>query len=103
MNRRTKIVATIGPASEDEATLRAMIRAGMDVARLGLAHNTIDEGLERFHRIRKVSEEEDTAPVSSSICRARKSARGTSETPVSMCPAVPPSSFVSARRGPLLT
>jgi len=58
MNRRTKIVATIGPASEDEATLRAMIRAGMDVARLGLAHNTIDEGLERFNRIRKVSEEE---------------------------------------------
>lgn len=58
MNRRTKIVATIGPASEDEATLRAMIRAGMDVARLGLAHNTIDEGLERFHRVRKVSEEE---------------------------------------------
>ena len=58
MNRRTKIVATIGPASEDEATLRAMIRAGMDVARLGLAHNTIDEGLERFQRIRKVSEEE---------------------------------------------
>ena len=58
MNRRTKIVATIGPASEDEATLRAMIRAGMDVARLGLAHNTIDEGLKRFHRIRKVSEEE---------------------------------------------
>lgn len=58
MNRRTKIVATIGPASEDEATLRAMIRAGMDVARLGLAHNTIDEGLERFHRIRTVSEEE---------------------------------------------
>ena len=58
MNRRPKIVATIGPASEDEATLRAMIRAGMDVARLGLAHNTIDEGLERFHRIRKVSEEE---------------------------------------------
>ena len=75
MNRRTKIVATIGPASEDEATLRAMIRAGMDVARLGLAHNTIDEGLERFHRIRKVSEEEGHRAVSSSICRARKSAR----------------------------
>ena len=75
MNRRTKIVASIGPASEDEATLRAMIRAGMDVARLGLAHNTIDEGLERFHRIRKVSEEEGHASVSSSICRARKSRR----------------------------
>lgn len=58
MNRRTKIVATIGPASDDESTLRAMIRAGMDVARLGLAHNTIDEGLERFRRIRSVSEDE---------------------------------------------
>lgn len=58
MHRRTKIVATIGPSSEDEATLRAMIRAGMDVARIGLAHNTIDEGLERYHRIRAVSAEE---------------------------------------------
>lgn len=58
MNRRTKIVATIGPASDDEQTLRAMIRAGMDVARLGLAHNTVDEGLERFHRIRAVAEDE---------------------------------------------
>ena len=58
MNRRTKIVATIGPASEDEATLRSMIRAGMDVARLGLAHNTVDEALERYHRIRQVSQDE---------------------------------------------
>lgn len=58
MNRRTKIVATIGPASDDEATLRAMIRAGMDVARLGLAHNTVDEGLERFRRIRTVAADE---------------------------------------------
>ena len=58
MHRRTKIVATIGPASEDEATLRSMIRAGMDVARLGLAHNSVDEALERFHRIRSVSRDE---------------------------------------------
>jgi pyruvate kinase len=55
MHRRTKIVATIGPASESEATLRRMIEAGMDVARIGLAHGTIDEGLERFHRIRSVA------------------------------------------------
>ena len=102
MNRRTKIVATIGPASEDEATLRAMIRAGMDVARLGLAHNTIDEGLERFHRIRKVSEEEDTASVSSSICRARKSAGNFGDTGVD----VPSGSSIELRvgeAGPLLT
>jgi pyruvate kinase len=58
MPRRTKIVATIGPASEDEATLRGLIAAGMDVARLGLAHGTIDAALERYHRIRRVAEEE---------------------------------------------
>jgi len=58
MKRRTKIVATIGPASDDEATLRAMIRAGMDVARVGLAHNSVDEALERFHRIRSVATDE---------------------------------------------
>ncbi len=60
MRRRTKIVATIGPASDDEATLGAMIRAGMDVARIGLAHNTIDEGLERFRRVRKAATAEGT-------------------------------------------
>lgn len=60
MRRRTKIVATIGPASDDESTLGAMIRAGMDVARIGLAHNTIDEGLERYRRVRKTAAAEGT-------------------------------------------
>jgi len=60
MRRRTKIVATIGPASDDEATLGAMIRAGMDVARIGLAHNTVDEGLERYRRVREVAAQEGT-------------------------------------------
>jgi pyruvate kinase len=58
MQRRTKIVATIGPASEDEATLRALVNAGMDVARLGLAHGSLDEAEERFLRIRRVAAEE---------------------------------------------
>ena len=55
MARRTKIIATIGPASDDETTLRDLIRAGMDVARLGLAHNTIDEAAERMARIRRIA------------------------------------------------
>ena len=58
MPRRTKIVATIGPASESEATLRAMIGAGMNVARINLAHCTIDEAIERYRRIRGLAEEE---------------------------------------------
>ena len=58
MPRRTKIVATIGPASDSEPMLRALINAGVDVIRLGLAHGTIDDALERYHRIRRVAEEE---------------------------------------------
>ena len=58
MQRRTKIVATIGPASEDESTLRDMVAAGMDVARIGLAHGTLDEAIERYRRLRRVAEQE---------------------------------------------
>jgi|TARA_B100000902_G_scaffold26900_1_gene32424 pyruvate kinase len=55
MQRRTKIIATIGPASESESSLRKLVDAGMDVARLGLAHGTLEEALERYHRIRQVA------------------------------------------------
>ena len=55
MPRRTKIIATIGPASDSEATLRKLVDAGMDVARLGLAHGSIDEAVERYRRIRSVA------------------------------------------------
>ena len=55
MERRTKIIATIGPASDSESELRKIIDAGMDVARLGLAHGTLDEAIERFKRIRQVA------------------------------------------------
>ena len=41
--RRTKIVATIGPASDDPEVLARMIEAGMDVARLNFAHGTPEE------------------------------------------------------------
>lgn len=57
MARRTKIVATIGPASDSAPVLRKMIEAGMDVARLGLAHGSIDEALGRYHAIRTIAAE----------------------------------------------
>ncbi|MCB0976786.1 MAG: hypothetical protein KDB02_04940, partial [Acidimicrobiales bacterium] len=43
MARRTKIIATIGPASESEAMIKDLAEAGMNVARIGLAHGTLDE------------------------------------------------------------
>lgn len=55
--RRTKILATIGPASEDEATLRGMIAAGMDAVRLNLSHGTVEEALEVHRRVRVLAKE----------------------------------------------
>ncbi len=50
--RRTKIVATIGPASREPETLLAMVNAGMDVARLNYSHGTVDEHAETVRRVR---------------------------------------------------
>jgi pyruvate kinase len=55
MSRRTKIVATIGPASDDPDALAAIIRAGVDVVRLNLSHGTLDEHLERLALVRQVA------------------------------------------------
>lgn len=57
MSRRTKIICTIGPASDDPVILRDMIRAGMDVARIAMAHATIDEGIARSRRIRAAADD----------------------------------------------
>jgi pyruvate kinase len=53
--RRTKIVATIGPASREAGTLLRMVHAGMDVARLNYAHGTLDEHAETAKRVRDVA------------------------------------------------
>src|ERR671929_78654 len=50
--RRTKIVATIGPASDDVQTLERMILAGMDVARLNFSHGTPEEKASTAQRVR---------------------------------------------------
>ena len=55
MARRSKIIATIGPASENARTLKGMIEAGMDVARIGLAHGTVDEQIAKFQMARAVA------------------------------------------------
>jgi pyruvate kinase len=55
---KTKIVCTIGPASSDRATVRALIRAGMDVARVNLSHGTREAHEEAIRVVREVAEEE---------------------------------------------
>jgi pyruvate kinase len=50
--RRTKIVATLGPATDDPAVLEAVLRAGVDVARVNFSHGAADEHLARVARFR---------------------------------------------------
>src|SRR4029078_1003249 len=50
--RRTKIVATIGPASREPAVLVQMVEAGMDVARLNFSHGSAEEHAETAQRVR---------------------------------------------------
>ena len=53
--RRTRVVATIGPASDAPETLAAMQAAGMDVARVPLAHGSLAEAVARLRRVRKAA------------------------------------------------
>jgi pyruvate kinase len=52
ITRRTKIVATIGPASGTPELLAELIAAGMNVARLNLSHGSLDEHVEYIKRVR---------------------------------------------------
>lgn len=54
---RTKIVGTIGPASREPATLKALIHAGLDVARLNMSHGDADFHRENIRRVRELSEQ----------------------------------------------
>ncbi len=55
--RRTKIVATVGPASREPAVLRELIEAGVDFFRLNFSHGSAPEHAENVSRIREVSSE----------------------------------------------
>ena len=52
--RKTKIICTIGPASEHEDVLTRMIKAGMDVARLNFSHGSHEEHQGKIDLIKKV-------------------------------------------------
>lgn len=53
--RRTKIVCTLGPATDGPGILEGLVRAGMDVARLNFSHGTTGEHLKRMEGVRSAS------------------------------------------------
>ena len=59
MTRRTKIVATIGPASDSPEQLEALFRAGVNVARLNLSHGPVESHLEKLRLVRAAAERVD--------------------------------------------
>lgn len=55
--RRAKIVCTLGPATDSYDQIKALVEAGMDVARFNLSHGSYPDHEDRYHRVRKASEE----------------------------------------------
>ena len=60
---RTKIVATMGPAVADDATLRALLSSGADVCRLNFSHGTLDEHATMLAAIRQASADLGVSPA----------------------------------------
>ena len=56
--RRTKILATLGPASDNEAVLRKMIQAGLNAVRCNFSHGTKEDHEKRIAMVRKLAKEE---------------------------------------------
>jgi pyruvate kinase len=59
--RHAKIVCTLGPASNSYEQIKALVEAGMDVARFNMSHGSHAEHEARYHRVRKASEESGRA------------------------------------------
>ncbi|WP_329115813.1 pyruvate kinase [Streptomyces sp. NBC_01465] len=55
--RRAKIVCTLGPATDTYDQIKALVEAGMDIARFNLSHGTYAEHEERYQRVRKAADE----------------------------------------------
>ncbi|WP_288131060.1 pyruvate kinase [Microbulbifer sp.] len=54
--RRTKIVATLGPASDKAGVLERMLKAGVDVVRLNFSHGTADDHRRRLQQVREIAD-----------------------------------------------
>ncbi len=76
-SRKTKIVCTLGPSSSDPDTLRALVRAGMDVARFNFSHGTHEDHSQTLAQLRQISSEERrNVAVLQDLCGPKIRVRG---------------------------
>ena len=77
--RRTKIVCTLGPASNSEERIRSLIEGGMDVARFNFSHGTHESHLKTFETVDRLRTQMglpvatllDTREIGRASCRER--------------------------------
>lgn len=82
--KKTKIVATIGPASSDKETLRKMVRAGLNVARINFSHGEHDGHSKVIDTVREVAEEEGTVVAILADMQGPKIRLGKVEKPITV-------------------
>ena len=74
ISKRTKIIATLGPASDHDDVLRGMIAAGMNVVRINFSHQKHEALRVSLERVRHASAETGVPSPSWATCAARASA-----------------------------
>ena len=85
-SKRTKIVATIGPASWDEPILRRIIQAGMDVARINFSHGDHERHSQTIDLVRKIAEEEGNVVAIMCDIQGPKIRVGAIKDPIELAP-----------------
>ena len=56
--KKTKIICTMGPNSDNEEVLRSLVRGGMDIARFNFSHGTHEEQKARMDMLKRIRDEE---------------------------------------------
>jgi pyruvate kinase len=82
--KRTKIVATIGPASWDEDKIRRMIAAGMNVARINFSHGNHEQHERSIDTIRRIAEQENAVIAILCDLQGPKIRIGTIKNPIDL-------------------
>jgi len=83
---KTKIVCTLGPASRDRETLRALIRGGMDIARVNFSHGTRETHAETIRRVREIAKDEEAVVAVLADLQGPKLRIGRLDKPIDLHP-----------------